>query len=38
MKVSPAHKTFVNEPDKYGETINSSLVQVSSFLFYMTDY
>ena len=35
MKVSPASTTFVNEPDKYGETINSSLVQVSSlFILY----
>ena len=33
MKVSPARTTFVNEPDKYGETINSSLVQVSSLFF-----
>ena len=35
MKVSPARTTLVNEPDKYGETINSSLVQVSSlFILY----
>ena len=35
MKVSPARTTFVNEPDKYGETINSSLVQVSNlFILY----
>ena len=30
MKVPPARTTLVNEPDKYGETINSSLVQVPS--------
>ena len=35
MKVSPVRTTLVNEPDKYGETINSSLVQVSSlFILY----
>ena len=35
MKVPPARTTLVNEPDKYGETINSSLVQVPSlFIIY----
>ena len=35
MKVPPARTTLVNEPNKYGETINSSLVQVPSlFIIY----